>query len=101
MPIAAHKGANPFEHINVDFITDLPESKEYNALMVVSDHDSTKGAILAPCTKNIDAMGTADLLLEYVFKRFGLFSSMISDRGPQFAAHVFQEMTKSLESNLE
>ncbi|THH18245.1 hypothetical protein EUX98_g8992 [Antrodiella citrinella] len=96
MPIPAHASAKPFEYINLDFITDLPESNGYTALMVVVDHDATKGAILAPCTKSVDAMGTADLLFDAVYKRFGLMSQIISDRGTQFASHVFQELTKKL-----
>lgn len=96
MPIPAHKNANPFEYINLDFITDLPESHGYNALMVVADHDASKGVILAPCTKSIDALGTSELLFDWVYKRFGLMSQIISDRGTQFASQVFQELTKKL-----
>ena len=94
MPIPTHAQAHPFEYINVDFITDLPQSHGFDALMVVVDHDATKGIILAPCTKTIDAMGTANLLHDTVFKRFGLMSQIISDRGPQFASQVFQELMK-------
>ena len=55
MPIPAHSTAKPFEYCSVDFITDLPPSHAYDSLMVVADHDSTKGVILCPCTKTIDA----------------------------------------------
>ena len=64
--------------------------------MVVVDHNSTKGVILCPCNKTIDTIGTADLVLENIYKRFGLPNIMISDRGPQFASRVFKEMGKIL-----
>ena len=94
MPIAANPHANPFTTVTIDFITDLPPSGGNDTLMVVADHDSTKGMILAPCTKTIDAMGTTILYHQYVYKRFGLPTCIISDRGPQFAAKVFQELTR-------
>jgi len=58
----------------------------------VVDHGLTKGVIFIPCNKTIDALGTADLLLHHVYKRFGLPDTIISDRGPQFAAKVFREL---------
>ncbi|KAF8664019.1 hypothetical protein AX16_000825 [Volvariella volvacea WC 439] len=37
----------------MDFITDLPKSRGFNALLVVIDHGSTKGMIINPCWKDI------------------------------------------------
>ena len=48
MPIPAKSNAYPFETTSVDFITDLPPSNGFDALMVMADHDATKGVILAP-----------------------------------------------------
>ena len=76
----------------MDFITDLPPSNGYNAIMVMVDHGSSKGVILAPCHKTISALETADILLNHLYKRFGLPDKAISDRGPQFASHTFQEL---------
>ena len=70
MPIPAHANVHPFKYISVDFISDTG----YDAIMVVADHDLTKGEILIPCLKSIDALGTAKLLHEHVYHRFGLFS---------------------------
>ena len=80
----------------MDFITELPESGGFNALFVVVDHDLTKGIVLMPCTKEIDALGTAKLYHDHVYRRFGLPRRMISDRGPQFASQVFQELCTKL-----
>ena len=57
----------------------------------------TKGVILIPCNKTITAEQTAQLLVDNVFKRFGIPDKMISDRGPQFAAKVFREFLGILE----
>ena len=80
----------------MDFITNLPESNGYDLIMVMVDHGSTKGVILEPCTKNIDAQGTADILLNSVYRRYGLPDKAISDRGPQFASHAFKELGRLL-----
>ena len=70
----------------MDFITDLPESNEYNALYIVVDHDLTKAIVLILYTKIIDAIKTARLYHNNVYQRFGLPNRIISDRGPQFSS---------------
>ena len=95
MPIRSNAG-RPFAIITTDFITDLPISEGYDSLMVVVDHGLTKGVILIPCTKTIDALGTADAYLDHVYRRFGLPDTIISDRGPQFASQVFRNIGKTL-----
>ena len=95
--IKADPYAYPFSTVTMDFITDLPESNGYNALYVVVDHDLTKAIVLIPCTKTIDAIGTARLYHDNVYRRFGLSNRIILDRGPQFSSQVFQEINKQLE----
>jgi transposase InsO family protein len=80
----------------MDMITDLPEVDGKNSLLVVVDQGLTKGVILLSCSKTITAEGTATLLLDNLYKRFGLPNKIISDRGPQFAAQSFRELLKLL-----
>ena len=80
----------------MDFITALPPSGSFDALFVVVDHDLTKGVVLMPCSKEINAIGTAKLYHDNVYRRFGLPKRMISDRGPQFSSQVFQELCTKL-----
>jgi transposase InsO family protein len=87
--------ANVWQMITVDFITDLPQSKGYDSLFVTVDRFS-KAIILSPCHKTITALETSDLLLDNVWRRVGLLRQIISDRGPQFAAQITQELWKKL-----
>ena len=91
----------PFKQLSVDLIMDLPPSNGHDSLMVVVDHGLTKGVILIPCTKTIDAAGVAKLFLHHVFKRFGLHDLLISDRGPQFASAFAQELARLLQYNVK
>ena len=86
---------NIWQTITMDFITDLPTSKGYDSLLVTVDRFS-KAIILTPCNKTITALETAELILNNVWRRVGLPQRIISDRGPQFAAKVIQELWKKL-----
>ena len=86
----------PFANCSMDFITDLPPVKGHDSILVIVDQGLTKGIILIPCSKTITAKGTAQLLLENLYKRFGLPDKIISDWGPQFASKAFVELLKLL-----
>jgi transposase InsO family protein len=79
----------------MDFITDLPLVKGFDSILVVVEGLS-KGVILIPCNKTITAEGTAKLLLDNLYKRFGLPDKIISDRDPRFASRTFLELLKLL-----
>jgi transposase InsO family protein len=74
----------------------LPPSNNFDSIMIVVDHGLSKGVIYIPCTKTIDALGAAQLSVDHVWKRFGLPDVIISNRGPQFASKVSQEVCKQL-----
>jgi hypothetical protein len=80
----------------MDLITDLPPADGFDSILVVVDQGLSKGVILAPCNKSLTSEGTAQLLLENLYKRFGLPDKIISDRGPQFASKAFVELLKLL-----
>jgi transposase InsO family protein len=84
----------------MDLITDLPPVEGYNSILVMVDQGLSKRIILCPCAKTITWEGTAMLLQNNLFKRFGLPDEMISDRDPRFAAHTFQELLKLLKIKL-
>jgi hypothetical protein len=73
----------------MDLITDLLPVEKYNSILVVVDQGLSKGVILCPCAETITWEGTATLLHDNLFKKFGLPDEIISDRDLRFAAHAF------------
>ena len=80
----------------MDFITDLPPVNGFDSILVVADQGLTKGVILTPRKKSITAEETGKLLLENLYKQFGLPDKIISDQGPQFTSKSFVELLKLL-----
>ena len=78
-PIFPQPEAMPFATIALDFITKLPASQGYNAILTVTDHDCTKAAVFIPCNEEISAEETAQLYLQHVFARYRLPTKIISD----------------------
>ena len=85
----------PWEIITIDLITQLPESDGYNAICVVVDR-LTKRAHFYAITNEFSARDLAQLLYDRVYPLHGLPMQIISDRGTQFAAELFQELCKLL-----
>jgi hypothetical protein len=102
MPIKGAKSTGPFASCSMDLITDLPPVDDCDSILVVVDRGNTKGATLIPTAKTLTQEGAGQLLLDNIYKRFGLSDKMLSDRGPQFAAKAFHELLKLLgiKSNL-
>ena len=85
----------PWRHISLDFITDLPISHGFDAVLVVIDRFS-KMAHFVPCNKTIASDATAELLLREVFRLHGFPDNIVSDRGPQFIAKFWQRLLELL-----
>ncbi|KAK3535142.1 hypothetical protein QTP70_004797 [Hemibagrus guttatus] len=79
LPVPRH----PWSHISIDFLTDLPNSGGFTAVMVVIDQFS-KACKLVPMKRLPTALQTADALFQHVFQNFGLPEDIVSDWGPQF-----------------
>ena len=73
----------------MDVIMDLPSVDGCDSILVMVDRGNTKGAILVPTSKTLTQEGAGQLLLDNLYKQFGLPDKMLSDRGPQFAAVAF------------
>jgi Integrase zinc binding domain len=96
MPLEGAKSTQPFASCFMDLIMDLPPIDGCNSILVMVDRGNTKGAILIPMTKTLMQEGAGQLLLDNLYKRFGLPDKMLSDREPQFAAKAFCELLKLL-----
>jgi len=83
-------------HISADFITKLPLAQGYSSVLVVVDR-FTKIAHFIPTTEKTSAEGLAQLFKDNIWELHGLPDSIISDRGPQFAADVMRELNRMLE----
>ena len=84
----------------MDLVTDLPLVGSIDSIMVMVDHSLTKGVIIIPCSKTIDAAGVGRLFFQNIFKQFGLHDTIISDRGPQFALALARELARLLKYNI-
>ena len=96
IPTEGSWSTRPFAYCSMDFITDLPPANGYDSILVMVDQGLSKGVILIPCNKTTNAEQTGQLLLDNLYKRFGLLDKIISDRGPQFASKAFIELLKLL-----
>ena len=64
----------------MDLITDLPPADRHDSILVVVDQGLSKGVILIPCNKTLTSEGTARLLLENLYKWFGVFAITVNER---------------------
>ena len=79
----------------MDFITKLPVSKGHDSILVVCDRFLKMSHFVATTEKTI-AERLARLFRNNMWKLHGLPESVISDRGPQFAAGMMKELNKML-----
>jgi transposase InsO family protein len=85
----------PWLDVTMDFITDLPSSKErgkaYDCILVVVDR-YTKMARYIPTKKTIDAAELADVFLSKIVKLHGVPESIVTDRGSLFTARFWSSL---------
>ncbi len=89
----------PWSHIAIDFVTDLPTSRNYTTILTVIDRFS-KACRLIPLPKLPTAFETAEALLEQAFRFYGLPKDIVSDRGPQFTSRVWKAFCQQLNINV-
>ena len=82
-------------HLMVDFITKLPVVAGKDAILVVCNRLSKITHFVAT-TEGTMAEGLARLFRDNVSKLHGLPESVVSDRGPQFAAELMKELNRML-----
>jgi len=95
-PLVPNKVPNgPWEIISTDLITQLPKSNGYNAICVIVDR-LTKRAHFISINNRFSSKDMAQLLYDKVYLLHGLSLQIISDRGVQYLAELFQEWCKIL-----
>ncbi|QRV96371.1 Retrotransposable element Tf2 protein [Ceratobasidium sp. AG-Ba] len=88
--------SRPWDHINYDLITGLPESEGFDAILTVVDRMSRMVHFI-PTTSRASAVDVANLFVTYVWKLHGLPSKTISDQGPQFNSAFLRQLYKRLD----
>ena len=74
------------------------ETQQNPAMILVIVDKFSKYTILEPCKKDTTAIQTAEIFVKRVIRDHGVPKVVISDRGPQFVAEVWQNLLKSLHS---
>lgn len=90
--------SRPWQDISMDFVTGLPESNGFNAILMVVDRFSKMHHYIA-CTAGDEGTNTeetAKMLIDNVWKLHGLPKTIISDRGTQFVSLVWKTFCKTL-----
>ncbi len=85
--------------ISIDIIGELPDSKGYNAILVVVDHLS-KWIHTIPTVTSLDSAGIAQLFLKHVWHHHGLLEEVISDCRPTFMSNFSHELMALLRVKL-
>ncbi len=78
-PITTNPEAQPFKIIALDFITKLPPSEGYDSILMITNHDCSKGSLFLLCKETIDAIGVVELYATHIFPHYGLSQKVISD----------------------
>jgi hypothetical protein len=84
-----------WQDISMDFITHLPNSYGYNAILVIIDR-LTKMKHFIHCKKTCNSEKVARLYVKYIWKLHGLPRTIVSDRGPQFVFEFWKHLIKRL-----
>jgi len=85
----------PWTHLTVNFITKLLIVARKDAILVVCDWLS-KMTYFVTTTEETSAEGLVRLFRDNMWKLHGLPESVVSDRGPQFAAELTKELNRML-----
>ncbi|KAG5729735.1 hypothetical protein E4T56_gene1029 [Termitomyces sp. T112] len=79
----------------MDHIIELPDSKGFDAILIVVCH-LTKQALFMPCHTTNNAPEFAELFLKHIFFKHRLLNNIISDYGPLFVSHFWKLLCKVL-----
>src|SRR5258706_1845900 len=81
--------------ISIDMIRELPDSKGYNATLMVVDRLS-KWIHAMPIVTSLDSTGVAQLFLEHVWCHHRLPEEVISNCGPAFVSNFSHDLATLL-----
>ena len=88
-------GEQPLEEIAMDFVGGLPESKRFNAILVITDR-FTKVQYYILAKTSWSSEDVANAYLTEIRKLYRLPKHVTSDRGPQFASTFSRALNDKL-----
>jgi len=95
--------SRPWEAASMDFVVGLPpvllNSKLVDSILTVTCLFS-KMVVLIPLSSNATAETVASLYHEHIYRRFGLQSSLVSDRDPKFTSRFWRSFHSLLDTKL-
>jgi hypothetical protein len=97
--ITTERETLPFKQIVMDLITGLPKHKGKDTILMIVDHGCSRAAIFLPCATTITGLGITQLYMDHVYKWFGLYTKVISDRDPRFTFHFGKSLAQQLKIN--
>lgn len=83
----------PFEVVSMDFITELPKSNDYNAILVIVNK-LTKYITIIPTTMGVDDTGTAAIFFSKIVAQYGLPKQIITDRDSRWTGTFWKVICK-------
>ncbi len=91
-----------WQDIVINFIIDLSDSSEYNAILTIICKLSKERHYISCITENEDITveKTAEMLIQWVYRTHDLSSFIVSDRGSQFTFILWKSLCKRLGINL-
>jgi hypothetical protein len=89
----------PWHSVSMDFITSLPESQGYDAILVMVDRFS-KLAHMVPTRGTATALETAKIFLDAWWKHHGLPRVIVSDRDPKFTSAFWRHFFRKVGTKL-
>ncbi|MBW0567393.1 hypothetical protein O181_107108 [Austropuccinia psidii MF-1] len=85
----------PLICLSMDLITQLPLSNSFDSILVIVDRFS-KMAVFVPTMSSITSLYLAHLFIKNIFSKYGLPSSIFSDRGPLFVSSFWTNLCQKL-----
>ena len=91
--------STPWEMATMDFIDGLPQSRQFDCILVVVDK-LTKYAHFVAIRHPYTASSVAETFVDTVFRLHGMSAALVSDRDPVFTSHFWQAVFKATGTEL-
>ncbi|GAA5980365.1 hypothetical protein JCM11641_001778 [Rhodosporidiobolus odoratus] len=92
-----------WSRVGMDFVVGLPTSlflsSPVDSILTVTDYLS-KMVVLIPLLSTASALDVADLFHSHIFRRFGLPSTVVSDRDPKFTSDFWRALNARIGTSL-